>query len=389
MQLTLFLTNQCNINCVYCYQHLKNANTMSFECATQWIDKYLITSNEKVNIYLFGGEPFLQFPLIKKICEWTWSKKWPVDYQFVIQTNGTLFNPDIKGWLSKNKEKIVLCLSLDGNKMGHDKSRSDSFDMIDFDFLKNTWPSTPIKMTISKANVSFLFQSVIWIHKMGFRFSGCNVALGEGDFQESFFKTLEEQLFLLAQHYLSHPFLKPAPIINANINRLGMGNIKDYISCHIETEKLVVVNTDGTISACSFFSNISLTEANRRKINNELKDLSMRKLFCYNNCELFNACDICYAENYSDTGNIYIPSPSRCKLMKIRILASMYLQAHKIYKKELSKITPDDIKISQIVLNYYPQIREFYPFSSLEIEEDILAHLSNIILHFSSSSKHG
>ena len=72
LQLTLFLTNTCNLNCVYCYEQHKDKRFMTFDCAIEWIKKCLTDkSNKYVTIYLFGGEPLLQYPLVKRICEWT------------------------------------------------------------------------------------------------------------------------------------------------------------------------------------------------------------------------------------------------------------------------------------------------------------------------------
>lgn len=378
MQLTLFITNACNLDCIYCYQHLKNTKTMSFECATSWINKCLSNNNEFVNIYLFGGEPMLEFHLLKRICEWTWQQTWNSEYRFVIQTNGTLLDTEMKDWFAKNKDKIELCLSLDGNREAHNKNRNNSFDKIDIGFFKNTWPNPPVKMTISKSNLSNLKESIVWLHELRFRFSGCNLALGEGAFDESFFYSLSTQLKQLADYYIANPIIKIAPIINVPIHRLASNDTQKHISCHIETEQLVVVNTDGSTSPCSFFSNISLNKNQREELQKELDGLSIEKLYCYENCKFFNVCDICYAENYTETGDIYKPSESRCKLMMLRIIATMYTKANRIALKKKEEITQEDLYTVHSILQYYRQLQSKYNIDSFNLSESIIKQLINL-----------
>ena len=42
---------------------------------------------------------------------------------FLITTNGTLIHGEIANWLSKNKERVRIKLSLDGDKQTHDRNR--------------------------------------------------------------------------------------------------------------------------------------------------------------------------------------------------------------------------------------------------------------------------
>ena len=66
---TLTLTQSCNLRCKYCYEENRTAQTMIYEAATRIIAEELNKNSvfEEVEFDLFGGEPFLEFDLIKRI----------------------------------------------------------------------------------------------------------------------------------------------------------------------------------------------------------------------------------------------------------------------------------------------------------------------------------
>ena len=356
IQLTLFLTNACNLDCVYCYEQRKNGGVMSFECAVSWIDKALRKEDVFVDIYLFGGEPLLQFPLLKRICEWTWSQNWSAKYRFVVQTNGTLLNQEMKEWFSRNREKISMCLSIDGKKATHDANRNNSFDRIDIPFFLKTWPEQPVKMTISKSNISTLKDDVVWLQEEGFSIRGCNLAIGEGDYTPEFFEEFERQLKLLADYYIANPRRPIAPIIGLPIYLLSAEDRPQRLSCNIGTGKLIVVNTDGSTAPCSYFSNSSFGKENRERLCDILSNIQIEKITCFGNCPYFPICDMCYGENYSNTGNIYTPAKFKCKLMKIRIMAAMYVFANRIAENDECDMTYEDKLSIKTIQSYYKQL---------------------------------
>lgn len=354
-QLTLFLNNSCNLNCVYCYEKQREKFVMSFKCASEWIKRCLNDrNNEFWSICLFGGEPLLQFPLVKKICVWTWQQQWPSSYIFLLQTNGTLLNEEMKDWFHLNKERIGLCLSLDGKKETHDRNRNNSFDRIDLDFFRSLWPNMPVKMTISRNNIGTIKDDIVWLHEQGFSIRGCNLAVGEGELSYREFDSIGEQLKLLADFYISNPAVEIAPILNIPLYLISSPLDPHRRICNVGTEKLIVVNTDGTTSPCSFFSNVSSLRKDA-DLQEQLKEVKYRKTNCFFSCVFSPVCDVCYAENYTETGNMYEPSKQRCRLMKMRIIAAMYLMANRIANK--SEVTYEDTLTIQSIQHYYQPIK--------------------------------
>lgn len=139
----LQVTQRCNLRCQYCvYSEVKNPNTrshaanaMNFQTAKKAIDfyaKHSIDEEEKA-IGFYGGEPLLEFELIKKIINYANELFEGKDIIYSITTNGTLLNDDIIEFFVKNDMNITI--SLDGPKLIHDKNRKfangkGSFDIV-------------------------------------------------------------------------------------------------------------------------------------------------------------------------------------------------------------------------------------------------------------------
>ena len=213
--LTLVLTHQCNLRCTYCYEKHKDNNVMSFDTAKEILSKEMIADDgsENVEIDMFGGEPLLEFELIKDIVEWSKLQNWQKKYIFFIVTNGVPLNSEMKEWLRMNKEYIQAGLSLDGTKRMHDINRCNSFDKIDINFFRDTYPEQPIKMTISKETLPMLAEGVIFCHELGFEIA-CNLAYGIDWSEKENEKILEEQLMLLIEYYLANPTLKQCALLD-------------------------------------------------------------------------------------------------------------------------------------------------------------------------------
>jgi len=160
---SLCVTHDCNLNCIYCYQKHAGNIKMSLDTAKNsidWIFSNIPTDMNGVEIGFIGGEPLLEFNLIKEIVAYTCSKPQGVKYIFYATTNGTLLTDEMKLWFTAHKDCFVLGLSLDGAKETHDYNRSDSFDKIDIAFFLKNWPKQGVKMTLSEFSLNRLAENV-------------------------------------------------------------------------------------------------------------------------------------------------------------------------------------------------------------------------------------
>ncbi len=147
-QLILNLTEDCNLRCKYCYlsevyDYTRNrtCNMMSFEVAKSAIDKFVakirktMTFNpgKKAAITFYGGEPLMNYKVLKQAVEYTNAEYPDVDLLYNITTNGTLLTDEYAKFLTDNN--FVISVSFDGSKKNHDRNRvfSDgkgSFDTV-------------------------------------------------------------------------------------------------------------------------------------------------------------------------------------------------------------------------------------------------------------------
>lgn len=162
------VTDACNLNCTYCINgglynfHTPTENRkLSFETVKSTID-YLCplwsselnkSSNQEIIVGFYGGEPLLNFPLIKKSVEYCNSLKLKNrSFKFNMTTNATLLDKYIN-FLVKYNFKITI--SLDGTKQGqsyrtfHDGR--NSFDKV-YPILKGVQKEYP---AFWKENISF------------------------------------------------------------------------------------------------------------------------------------------------------------------------------------------------------------------------------------------
>lgn len=134
-QIVLNVTEDCNLRCRYCflsetYEHTRNrtGNVMKEGVAFQALD-YFFDKMRKIVEYnpgkmcaitFYGGEPLLNFSLIKKCIEYT-KENCPIPFIFNLTTNGILLKEDIADYLVNNG--VFISVSFDGTKENHDRNR--------------------------------------------------------------------------------------------------------------------------------------------------------------------------------------------------------------------------------------------------------------------------
>lgn len=217
--LTLVITRNCNLRCSYCYEkhyREKNVNFIDAEKAKIAISGILDSDEEfdMASIDLFGGEPLLAFSIIKEIFEWCQSRNWKKPYRFLVGTNATLLNEEMKEFFAENHEFFALSFSVDGNRTAHNISRDNSYDLIypHFDFFKENWPEQPAKMTVCAETIPYVADSVIDLEEKGMNFTA-NIAFenfwGSHKEKEELLNIYEAQLERLVQYYIDNSQLYP------------------------------------------------------------------------------------------------------------------------------------------------------------------------------------
>lgn len=201
--LYLMLTDQCNLRCSYCF--INNNMPLDYVCrnmkwdvAKKAIDVYfaslaknpIVFDKSVKTIFFYGGEPLLNFSMIKKCTEYINSvykneiKKMGNKFRLSLITNGTLIDSNIAKFLAEHKN-ISVGISLDGNKKTNDQKRkyqdgSGSFDNIarGIDFLKRAGcKNISLSCTVDNHNIDELSTLLDLNDKYGFIAVNMNIVL--------------------------------------------------------------------------------------------------------------------------------------------------------------------------------------------------------------------
>ncbi|TVS20159.1 MAG: radical SAM protein [Planctomycetaceae bacterium] len=143
--LTLELTHGCNLACEYCIfgQHYEAGRRvspmpMSLDTAKRAVAEFLSGRiDETVTIGFYGGEPLLEFELLKKVVAFVeeLATQKGCGVRFNMSTNGTLLSEAKIHYLVAHQFSVLI--SIDGDRHSHDRYRvfkgdrhKGSFDII-------------------------------------------------------------------------------------------------------------------------------------------------------------------------------------------------------------------------------------------------------------------
>lgn len=356
---SLYMTEQCNLKCVYCYEHIKRDKMLSLDIAQEAIhatfERAVEENVEYVEILFHGGEPFIAFDRIKQICDWLWSQEWPCKYVCYATTNGTLVHGKIKRWLNLNRHRFIAGLSLDGTREMHNRNRSNSYDKIDIEFFRDTWPTQGVKMTPSPGTINNLAEGVIHIHNLGFVRNNCSFASGvdwsrdEYDNRIDYKAILSEQFERLVKYYLDNPQVMPIDMLNIRFIQIALGKsaMKSKL-CGAGTIMRCWTPTGKCLPCHLFYEAIKESDLSIPDINfTDIKALSDPECA---GCILEPACPTCYGGNYVSTGDIRKRDKQACEIMKLRALAGSWMIGQMLENPQnyvvLSNLTPAQLSLT-------------------------------------------
>ena len=138
----LHAAHDCNLRCKYCFAAtgdfcMGERKLLSFEVGKAALDWLVEHSGKRVNLEVdfFGGEPLMNFPVIKQLVEYGRSieKEKNKRFKFTTTTNCVALTDEIIDFLNQEMQNVVI--SLDGRPEVHDRMRptvngKGSFDII-------------------------------------------------------------------------------------------------------------------------------------------------------------------------------------------------------------------------------------------------------------------
>lgn len=227
VNVTLQVTDACNLRCTYCYQINKSTHRMRPETGKKFIDMVLGKTNgmeayyegeavEGIVLEFIGGEPFLEIGLIDELTDYFISElirlRHPLAnrWRLSICSNGVLyFDPRVQAYIKKHMRHLSFSISIDGNRELHDACRVFPDGRGSYDiamrgvrhFMDVLGGEMGSKMTLAPQNISHTFDAVKSLIESGYTEIHLNCVYEEGWTVEHA-KILYDQLKQLADYML-------------------------------------------------------------------------------------------------------------------------------------------------------------------------------------------
>ena len=184
------LNSACNFMCKYCFIESRieknDESFMSREIAEKGIQllQKNIDRKYETTIIFYGGEPFLNFDVMKYIVQRT--KELEMNVKFNVVSNGSIIDTEIINFIKKYK--IDIGISIDGLKNTNDEMRIDNEEKGTFDKIISTISilsqnkiNFGISCTISKHNMKKIDEIIILLDKYNIKGMGYNLPAENND----------------------------------------------------------------------------------------------------------------------------------------------------------------------------------------------------------------
>lgn len=356
----LNIAHDCQLRCKYCFASTgdfgKGRKLMSLETGKHAIDFLLENSGDRPNLELdfFGGEPLMNFKVVKQIVEYARSREaeYNKKFRFTITTNGLLLDDEKIDFINKEMSNVVL--SIDGRKSVNDYFRvlpngQGCYDMIlpKYQQLVNGRGDKEyyVRGTFTNRNKDFS-DDVFALYDAGFDQISIEPVVGEGDeyaltdndlpevFKE--YERLAERIIENEKNGKKFNFfhfmldLDQGPCAIKRLRGCGCGN--DYVA----------ITPDGDIFPCHQFVGIDeykMGNIDEGTFNQEMKkDFAQAHVYSKPDCRecwaKFYCSGGCNANNYQYQGDIRKAHKISCELEKKRLECAIMLKALRMFGDE-------------------------------------------------------
>ncbi len=350
--LCLFISHDCNLSCRYCFTQRDPGQRlphMTWEVGKKAVDLLLEQKGGRHReIDFFGGEPLLNFPLIKKIVSYARQQagRRGLEFEFTLTTNATLLDAAKGDFL--NQEDMNVILSLDGRPQIQDLMRSYKDGRGSYQrtvknivkFLQSRHKENYyIRGTYTRNNLDFC-RDIEHFLSLGFDSLSLEPVVSRGEsytIQDRDLPAIKQEYerlvaLYLAQHRADNPFhfyhfaldLEKGPCLYKRLSGCGAG--VDYLA----------VAADGSLYPCHQFVGLDdfyMGNVTRepfvlqRDIGKRMAAASAAREPCADCWARFLCGRGCAATAYFVEGKLHKASALNCNLQKMRLECALYLQA--------------------------------------------------------------
>jgi uncharacterized protein len=340
----LMITHQCNLRCAYCYELFKSDRHMDVGLAKSILLKELefvrkSDQYDELEIDFMGGEPFIDFELIKEIVEWLLRLKNDVPFVCFCSTNGTLISGEIREWLSEHRDVFVPGLSYDGSLDMQRQNRGVHAQDIDIQFFLDLWPSERVHMTISKETLPDLAKGALALHEAG---AVLEAALAQGvEWTRDDAAVYGEQLDVLSKAYIANIDFVPINLLSRPLFGIASPRPFQEKFCGTGTS-MITYDVDGGTYPCHMFSPIVLGDGALELKDSPFSDgCNITDQFCLR-CILSNWCPTCYGYNHRLRGDVSLRDHRWCSMVFTQARASCEFQIS-CYHRSIGSLTQHDM----------------------------------------------
>ena len=356
--LCLHIAHDCNMCCKYCFagegEYSGDRSLMSFEVGKRALDFLIEQSGSRKNLEVdfFGGEPLLNFDVVKQLVAYARSieKEKGKNFRFTLTTNGVLLNDEVMEWA--NKECYNVVLSLDGRKETNDRMRRTRNDKGTYDLILPKFQKMAkernqqgyyIRGTYTHYNTDFA-KDILHLADLGFEQLAMEPVVTDPKMdyalQESDIPKLKDQYDLLAKemckrnregkgftffHYMID--LEGGPCIYKRISGCGVGT--DYMAvtpwgdlypCHqfVGDEKFLLGNVFDGVKDTDIVNEFKLCNVYSREACQDC----FAKLYCSGGCS---------ANAYHTTGKITGTCDMSCELHRKRVENAIMIKIDELF----------------------------------------------------------
>ncbi|MBR1423171.1 MAG: thioether cross-link-forming SCIFF peptide maturase [Ruminococcus sp.] len=353
--LCLLVSQDCNMRCKYCFAAQGDYGTgrklMSFETGKRALDFLIEQSGSRyfLEVDFFGGEPMLNYDVVKQIVEYGRSREEEANkkFRFTMTTNGLILTDEQIDYLNKEMNNIVL--SIDGRKEVNDRMRvlvggQGTYDKILPNFKRLTERRDKdkdwyVRGTYTKYNLDFS-NDIMHFHDLGFEQISVEpviadpkepYAITEADLPKIFKeyevlsqkirKIREEGKFINFFHFMID--LDQGPCAIKRLRGCGSGN------------EYVAISPEGDIYPCHQF--VGIEDMKMGNINEGTFDLEKKDEFAHAHVYTKPECKKCWAKfycsggcnanNYIYNGDIHAAHKLSCQIQKKRLECAILMKA--------------------------------------------------------------
>ena len=351
----LHVAHDCNIRCEYCFGDTGafqgDRCLLSLETGKKAIDFLIRESGARHNLEIdfFGGEPLLNFEIVKQLVEYGRSveKEHHKNIRFTITTNGVLLDDEKIDYINENMVNVIL--SIDGrpevnDRMRHTVNGKGTYDIITRNYKnfiqKRGDRQYYVRGTFTRYNLDFA-SDVKHLLEEGFGNVSVEpvVAPEEYDYsiRESDLDSILKEYDRLADMYLDAAMQdQPFRFFHFNVD-LDQGPclIKRVSGCGAGTE-YVAVSPEGDIYPCHQFvgeEKFRLGNVQDRDFENHLfEDFNRAHIYNQDDCRecwaKFYCSGGCHANAYHANGDLMKPYRIACAMERKRLECAIGIQAY-------------------------------------------------------------